>query len=91
MPDILPTIAQKLDASPRIINNWRQWPKMLGTQIAALGAVFNLILAGATAAIPAAGLIVIWPMRIVLVVGAILFVMAAVAKLFTQKNVTPVP
>lgn len=78
-----------LDSSPKIISNWRDWPKMWSVRFAGIGAFLQILVAAFVQALAATSLILVTSLQITLIVGAILFIVSAISKLFTQKNISP--
>lgn len=94
-PTIACVVKANLDASQKIIWNWRDWPKMLSVRINAFGAMLNIVAASAALAIPAAApVFVIRGMAAFLIVSALIFVASALGRLLVQPKVagsSPVP
>ena len=80
------TVASKLDSSPAVIVDWRSAWKMHSVQANAVGALFNMAAAAAAQAFAAATLIVIWPVTVVLLIGAALFLAGMIGRLLVQPK-----
>ena len=80
------TVASKLDSSPAVIVVWRSAWKMHSVQANAVGALFNMAAAAAAQAFAAATLIVIWPVTVVLLIGAALFLAGMIGRVLVQPK-----
>ena len=80
------TVASKLDSSPAVIVDWRSAWKMHSVQANAVGALFNMAAAAAAQAFAAATLIVIWPVTVVLLIGAALFLAGMIGRVLVQPK-----
>ena len=92
---ILPTIAAKLDASPRVVWNWRDLWRTTYVQINAFGAVLSFVIGTLLWIAPLLG--VVWAssmlsLKVALTLTFILFAGALIARYTTQPkipNATP--
>ena len=84
-------IARKLDASPKIINGWRDAWRMRSVQWSAVGAAFNIIVAAAINAFASTALYVIWPINVVLAAGTIIFILSIAGRLLYQPGISDKP
>ena len=80
------TVASKLDSSPAVIVDWRDAWKMHSVQANAIGFLFNASAAAAAQSFAAATLIVIWPVTVVLLIGAALFLTGVIGRVLVQPK-----
>ena len=82
------TIAHKMDASPRVVSEWRLLWKTWTVRLNALGAACSFVIGVALWIAPLLG--VIWegalPLGTALIVSGILFTAAVIARYLTQPD-----
>jgi VIT1/CCC1 family predicted Fe2+/Mn2+ transporter len=80
-------VAQKLDDSPKVVNNWRDLWKARSVQLNALGAFLSFIIGTAVWVSPLFGVLleIALPLGVTLTIACTLFVLAVIARYTTQK------